>query len=65
MSVQVQVLVRVVGTQAEPKVLTTLTLPAPLPSRSAESPFGPIPVNRLDLALALRAAADELEGLQS
>lgn len=66
MSVRVEVLVRVVGTQTEPKVLTTLSLPPSMRAQNVfESPFGPIPVSRRDMALALRAAADELEGQQS
>ncbi|AWN07711.1 hypothetical protein HOT31_gp040 [Microbacterium phage Hendrix] len=59
MSVQIEILVRVVGSQQEPRVLSRLTASAPL---KTEQPFGRIPVSRETIAMACETAAEALRG---
>lgn len=57
MSVQIEILVRVVGSTSEPKVLSRLTAATPL---RTEQPFGRLPVSKETIALACETAAEVL-----
>lgn len=58
MSVQVEILVRVVGSTSEPKRLITMGVPSD--RTTPESPFGNIPVSKDDIAIACETAAERL-----